>query len=347
MRLIVLDLTRLLPGGYATHLLGAMGARIIKVEDPARGDYLREFPFPLDDGMSAYFHAINRGKQSIAIDLKKSPHTLLDLAQYADVIVEGFRPDVMDRLGLGYASIAERNPQIIYCSVLGYPSHGEYRKRAGHDINYVGLTGLLDINHGRDGLPAMPGLQIADVAAGSLFAVARILQALIERTERGRGERIEIDMVTGTASLLSFAAAPAALGAAQVRWEDLLLNGQVACYNLYPTLDGRWISVGNLEEKFWIHFCKAVGREEWISQQFNRSSEFRATVSELFVTKTQADWTEMFRTVDTCIEPILTLNEAADRGLFRYPDKPAPRLGEHTKQVLAEFGCRYEESPRA
>src|SRR5581483_111530 len=157
MRLIVLDLTRLLPGGYATHLLGQMGARIIKIEDPAGGDYMRDFPFPLEDGMSAYFHAINRGKQSVAIDLKKHPQILVDLARHADVVIEGFRPGVMDRLGVGYDALSRQNPQLIYCSLIGYRSRGEYRNRAGHDINYVGSTGLLEMNRGQDGLPAMPG----------------------------------------------------------------------------------------------------------------------------------------------------------------------------------------------
>jgi crotonobetainyl-CoA:carnitine CoA-transferase CaiB-like acyl-CoA transferase len=339
MRLIVLDLTRLLPGGYATHLLGTMGARVIKIEEPLRGDYLRGFPFPLEDGMSAYFHAINRGKQSVAIDLKKSPETLLRLAPHADVLIEGFRPGVMDKLGVGYETLRQRNPRLIYCSLLGYPSNGERRDRPGHDINYLGLTGLIDLNHGQDGQPAMPGLQIADVAAGALFAVTRILQAVIEGAERGEGQRIEVDMVSGTASLMSFMAAPAALGRAAVTWEDLMLNGQVACYNLYPTKDGRWMSVGNLEEKFWRNFCDAVGRKDWIAEQFNRSGEFRGKVSELFSTKTQAEWMTAFRDIETCVEPILTLNEASARGLFRYPDEPAPRLGEHTTHVLEEFGC--------
>src|SRR6185436_9578709 len=169
MRLTVLDLTRLLPGGYATHLLREMGARVIKIEDPRRGDYLREFPFPLEDGMSAYFHAINRGKESIALDLKKSPDVLLRLAHHADVVIESYRPGVMERMGVGYESIARENPRIIYCSLMGYPSDGSYRNRAGHDINYVGLTGLLEINRGQDGLPAMPGFQISDVASGAVF----------------------------------------------------------------------------------------------------------------------------------------------------------------------------------
>jgi crotonobetainyl-CoA:carnitine CoA-transferase CaiB-like acyl-CoA transferase len=343
MRLTVLDLTRLLPGGYATHVLGEMGARIIKIEEPVRGDYLRQFPFPLEDGMSAYFHAINRGKQSVAIDLKKSPKILLDLVKHADVVIEGFRAGVMDRLGLGYETIARHNPMIIYCSLLGYASNGEYRHRAGHDINYVGMTGLIDINRGQDGHPAMPGFQIADLAAGSL-AVSRILQAVIERAERGHGEHIEVDMVNATASLMGFAASPAALAAKTAKWEDLMLNGQIACYNLYPTADGRWMSMANFEEKFWHSFCRAVDRDDWVDEQFNRSTEFRAAVSELFRTRNQADWIAAFREVDTCIEPILTVNEAAVRGMFQYPEKPAPRLGEHTDAVLKEFLQRGGQS---
>jgi alpha-methylacyl-CoA racemase len=338
MRLTVLDLTRLLPGGYATHLLGEMGARVIKIEDPRRGDYLREFPFPLEDGMSAYFHAINRGKQSVAIDLKESPQPFLKLVHNADVLIESFRPGVMERLGVGYDTLARANPRLIYCSLIGYASSGDYRSRAGHDINYVGLTGLLDINRGQDGLPAMPGFQISDVASGAVFAVIRILQSVIERAESNKGLRLEVDMVSGTAALMGFMAAPAALARQTVTWEDLLLNGQVACYNLYPTSDGRWITMGNVEEKFWINFCRTAERAEWMGQQFNRSAEFRAELSTFFRTRTQRQWVELFAEVDTCIEPLRTLNEAVERRLFRYPDKPAPRLGEHTQQVLEEFG---------
>src|ERR1041385_3833825 len=204
MRLTVLDLTRLLPGGYATHLLREMGARVIKIEDPARGDYLREFPFRLADGMSAYFHAINRGKESVAIDLKKSPELLLQLVKSADVVIESYRPGIMERLGVGYDVLARENPRLIYCSLIGYSSDSDYRNRAGHDINYVGLTGLLEINRGQDGKPAMPGFQISDVASGAVFAVIRILQNVIERAERSSGARIEVDMVTGTAALMGF-----------------------------------------------------------------------------------------------------------------------------------------------
>src|SRR6185436_17549749 len=206
MRLIVLDLTRLLPSGYATHLLGEMGARVIKIEDPARGDYMREFPFPLEDGMSAYFHAINRGKESAGIDLKKSPDQLLKLVQHADVVIESYRPGVMERLGVGYEVLSRINPRLIYCSLIGYPSQGEYRTRAGHDVNYVGLTGLLDINRGQDGNPSMPGFQISAVASGAVFAVIRILQSVIECSETGKGARIEVDMVSGTAALMGFMA---------------------------------------------------------------------------------------------------------------------------------------------
>jgi crotonobetainyl-CoA:carnitine CoA-transferase CaiB-like acyl-CoA transferase len=272
------------------------------------------------------------------VDLKKSPDTLLKLARHADVLIEGFRPGVMDRLGLGYAALSETNPGLIYCSLLGYPSDGEYHNRAGHDINYLALTGLVDINLGQDGHPAMPGLQIADVAGGSMFAVTRILQAVIERNDGGRGQRIEVDMLQGVASLLGFTAAPAALAGKKASWDELLLNGQVACYNLYPTRDGRWMSLGNLEEKFWRNFCDAVGRPDWTDEQFNRSSGFRQTVSDLFMSRTQEEWIRLFRNVDTCVEPVRSLAEAAASGLFHYSDKPAPRLGEHTRSVMSEFG---------
>lgn len=334
MRLTVLDLTRLLPGGYATHLLREMGARIIKIEDPARGDYLRDFPFPLKDGMSAYFHAINRGKLSAAIDLKKTPELLFDLAKHADVVIESFRPGVMDRLGVGYEQLARRNRGIIYCSIAA-------GSRAGHDLNFVGQAGLLDLNRGQDGLPAMPGFQIADIAAGSLLAVSGILRAVIERAERGYGQRIDVNMIDGVASLMGFTAAPAALAKAPVEWSDLMLNGQIPSYNLYATADGRWMSVGGLEEQFWAAFCVAMSHVDWVPRQFDRSPEFHAEVSGAFKTRTQAEWIELFRTVDACVEPVLSINEAAAKGMFRYPDKPAPRLGEHTEAVLREFSAGH------
>ena len=337
MRLTVLDLTRLLPGGYATHLLREMGARIVKVEDPGPGDYLRSFPFPLEDGMSAYFHAINRGKESIVLDLKDSPDTFLRLAEHFDVVIEGFRPGVMDRLGVGYAAVEARNPRIVYCSLSGYPADGLDRNRAGHDINYLSSTGLIDLQRGSDGNPTMPSLQIADVASGSLFAAMRILQAVVERHESDHGQHLQLSMLEGTTSLMSFTAAPAALAGRPVRWEDLMLNGQVACYNLYPTADDRWISVGNLEEKFWREFCAVMEKPEWIERQFDRSPQLRREISNVSTERTLDEWMEAFRGRDTCVEAVRTLQEASDRGLFRYPDLPAPEHGEHTERLLEEF----------
>jgi crotonobetainyl-CoA:carnitine CoA-transferase CaiB-like acyl-CoA transferase len=262
----VLDLTRLLPGGYATSLLCKMGARVIKIEQPNGGDYLRDFPFPLADGMSAYFHAINRGKESVEIDLKQHPEILLNLARHADVLIEGFRPGVMQRLGLDYEAVANRNPMIIYASLTGYGQEGPRRTRPGHDINYIALSGLLDINRGSNGRPTIPALPVADVAAGSLLGVSRILQAMIERTEHGHGQFLDLGMLPGMTDLLSFIAAPAALLGESKQWEDLLLNGQLTCYNIYETKDGRWMSVGNLEEKFWRVFCETLRHIDWDSE---------------------------------------------------------------------------------
>jgi crotonobetainyl-CoA:carnitine CoA-transferase CaiB-like acyl-CoA transferase len=345
MRLTVLDLTRLLPGGYATSLLLKMGARVVKVERPGEGDYLRDFPFPLADGMSVYFHAINRGKESVQIDLQSHPERLLKLAQHADVLIEGFRPGTMERFGLSYGEVAARNPMIIYASLSGYGQHGPRMRHPGHDINYVGLSGLLDISRGSDGKPAIPALQVADVAAGSLMAVNRILRAVIERSERGQGQYLDIGMLPGMSSLLSFTAAPALLSRKPVQWSDLLLSGQVACYNVYPTKDGRWMSVGNLEEKFWIVFCQTLGRMDWIPKQLDRTSTFREEIAALFQNRTQREWTEIFSGQETCIEPVLTISEAADAGLFECPDGAAPRRGEHTASVFEEFGISANMPP--
>jgi crotonobetainyl-CoA:carnitine CoA-transferase CaiB-like acyl-CoA transferase len=338
MRLTVLDLTRLLPGAYATHLLQQMGARVIKIEDPRHGDYLRDFPFPLEDGMSAYFHAVNRGKESVAVDLTTSPHVLLELARHADVLIESYRPGVVERLGVDYASVIEYNRRIIYASLTGYGHNQESSNHPSHDLNYLALAGLLDLSRGRDGLPAIPALQVADIAAGSLFAAVRILQALLERDEQNHGAYLDISMLGGLSSLMSFTAAPVVLAKKDLNWDDFTLNGQIACYNVYPAKDGRWLAVANLEQKFWCTFCEVLGRPEWRTRQFDRTPQFQEQIRQLLETKTRAEWEAIFAGKDTCVTPVRTLHEAAAHNIFVYSDHPPPKLGEHTKQVLLEFG---------
>lgn len=339
MRLTVLDLSRLLPGGYATRLLAHLGARVIKVEEPTHGDYLREFPYPLTDGMSAYFHALNRGKESIAIDLKRDPDRLLELAAYADVLLESFRPGVMDRLGVGYDAVRARNPRIIYCSISGFDPDGDDAQRPGHDLNFVSNAGMLDVGRGMDGHPAMPGLQVADIASGILAAL-RITDAAAQREADQNGKHIRISMMDAALEFMAFGAAPFALSAAGANVKDLMLHGALPCYRLYRVRDG-WISVANLEEKFWQRFCEAAGHPEWNVLHSDTSRAAHEAVEAVLATRNRADWLATFQDAGCCVDAVQSLDEAAPLYKNVYPGAAPPRLGEHTERIFKEFGIRH------
>lgn len=366
--LVVLDLTRLLPGGYCTLLLADLGADVIKVEDLQAGDYLRTIP-PFTDGFSALFAALNRGKRAMRLNLKhpEGQTAFLKLAGTADVVVDGFRPGVLDRLGVGYATLAGRNPRLVYCALTGYGQTGPDRDRAGHDLNYVGRAGIL-AQTGTPASLAIPGTQVADLGSG-LGAAFAILAALWARQRTGRGLAVDVSMLDLSVSLALVESvrwlageAPAAAGAGR-------LTGGVPCYGVYRAKDGH-LTVAALEPRFWKTLCEAVGRPDLEPLQFAEGAEaaqVRAELEAIFETQTRAAWRARLAGLDVCVEPVLRVDEVfADpqvqaRGLragpgiaFPFPlsDTPAvprrrpPRPGEHTDEVLQAAGYGPDELAR-
>lgn len=369
----VLDLSRLLPGPFLTMVLADLGADVVKIEDPKLGDYLRVFP-PSKGGVSGRYLAVNRGKRSLALDLKQPAHhaAFLRMVEQADVVVESFRPGVMAKLGLDYDTLAARNPRVVLCSISGYGATGPYAHRAGHDLNYVGLAGVLAMGAEATGrAPAMPGVQIADLAGGALWSATGILAALVGRERTGRGAHLDISMTEGALALLAAELGNLDCGARPTRGAETL-NGGVACYGVYRTADDRYLAVGALEPKFWIAFSTAIGRRPDVSELVAppaRQDEIRAEIAAILATRTRAEWETIFAAHDCCAEPVLELDELAThplhtaRGVFftidggaagpiaqvrtplGAPDAPTPppTLGQHSRAVLAEYGLSDDE----
>jgi alpha-methylacyl-CoA racemase len=303
----VLDLTRLLPGPMATQWLVDMGARVIKIEDRGPGDYMRTLNPPL-------FTKVNRGKEFLALDLKNDTDrdTFRQLAAQADALVEGFRPGVMDRLGFGWQALHELNPRLVYVAITGYGYHTPYRDMAGHDINYLSLAGVLDLIGPAGGPPVIPGIQIADLAGGSMYAVIGLLAALQARHRTGEGAFVDASMTHGSALLLPVAQAQAAAGSQPRRGEDML-SGRYACYNIYQAKDGRYVSVGALEAKFWANLCNALERPDLIADQFAtdpRRQEILTELRAIFLQRDAEEWFQFFRHIDACVTPVRTVAEA-------------------------------------
>ena len=307
----VLDLSRLLPGGFCSLLLADFGADVIKVEDTGAGDYLRA------DGPA--FLALNRGKRSVRLDLK-SPggrDALLALARGADVLLESFRPGVMDRLGVGYERLRQENPRLVYCAVTGYGQDGPFAARAGHDTNYLARIGLLDLTGDRDGPPVQAGGQIADLGGGALMAAFGVMAALRERDRSGQGQLVDVSMTDGALSWLAMVAARALAGQpVPGRGEDPLAGGLI-CYRPYRCADG-WVAFGALEPKFWRAWCTGLGRDDLADRQFEPvGSETHRELEAVFAERTQAEWEAFNDEHDCCLEPVLALDEALDSELVR------------------------------
>ena len=265
----VLDLSRLLPGGFCSLLLADMGADVVKVEDTAAGDYLR-WAEPRHEGADptaggAMFLALNRGKRSLRIDLKtpQGVDVLLRLARDADVLLESFRPGVLDRLGAGHARLREENPRLVVCAITGYGQDGPFAGRAGHDIDYLARAGLLGLTGAADGPPVQAAGQIADVGGGALMAAFGILAALRERDRSGEGQVVDVSMTDGALSWLAMDAARVLAGAAPPARGRQELAGGLLCYRPYRCADG-WVALGALEPKFWRAWCEGVGREDLV-----------------------------------------------------------------------------------
>lgn len=308
----VLDLSRLLPGPYCSRILADFGAEVIKVEQPGGGDWVRYAP-PLMNGKGILFQTLNHGKKSLTLNLKsdRGRAILLSLVETADVLLESFRPGVMSRLGVGYEILAEINPRLIYCSLSGYGLNGPYQGRAGHDLNYVGLAGLLDLTGPREGPPVIPGAPIADLK-GALWAAIGVLLALLAREQTGRGQRVDGSLLGSALACLPMAMAHS-LGGQPMERGGSELTGGVVCYNVYETRDGKYVTLAALEPQFWAAFCQEVEREDLMGQQFAPATSGETVYEELctlFRARTRQEWTEALAEVDTCCEPVYDVVEA-------------------------------------
>ena len=323
----VLDLTRLLPGGFCTLLLADMGADVLKVEDTGTGDYIRWMP-PYYGGeeqrregtASAYFLALNRNKRSLRLNLKdeRGRDVLLRLVEDYDVVVESFRPGVMNRLGVGYEALRARNRRVIYCPISGYGQDGPLTARSGHDTNNLALNGLLGLTGRRGGPPIQSAGQIADLGGGGLMAAVGILAALHERERSGEGQVVDVSMTDGSLSWLAMVVARYFAEERVPRRGEPELAGGIACYVPYETKDGKWVSLGALEPKFWQNWCNGAGRPDLIEKQFEHpDSEAGAEIAAVFRERTRDEWTAFAGEHDCCLEPILDLDEVLDSELVR------------------------------
>lgn len=312
----VLDFSALLPGPFGTMVLADMGAEVVRLESPGRPDMVRVLP-PMEDGVSACHAYLNRSKKSLAVDLKKPEGVELvkKLVQQYDIVVEQFRPGVMDRLGVGYEALRAVNPRIIYCSITGYGQDGPYRDRAGHDMNYLSIAGITGYNGRKASGPAPINVQVADVAGGSFHAVMGILAAVIHRQQTGEGQHVDISMTDAAFSMHALTAPPALVAGQQPGLEDTQLNGG-SFYDCYETKDGRFFSVGGLEPQFFMQFCAAIGKPELSTKGLvlkpDIVAEVKREIAGAMKQKTYAEWLPVFAALDSCTEPVLSFAEACE-----------------------------------
>lgn len=340
----VLDFSTLLPGPFASMYLADMGAEVIHVESPSRPDLVRIMP-PYANGQATAHSYLNRNKQSITLDLKDAANIELiknKISEF-DILLEQFRPDVMRRLGLDYETLAEINPRLIYCSITGYGQTGTYKDRAGHDINYLALAGISGHSGRQDSGPPPLGVQIADVAGGSLHAVIGILAAVVERQRSGMGQYIDISMTDCVASLNSMAASASLAGQTPQGPEQGMLNGAIF-YDYYETKDGRYFSVGSLEPQFMAGLAAALELPILMAKGSSFDPEDRQAIKqalkEKFRSKDFAEWQSIFSQLDICVEPVLSLDEALTSPIAKQRgwvvDVP---LSENTDQTEPQLAC--------
>ena len=373
----ILDCTRLLPYQYCTLVLGDLGAEVLKVEEPIEGDYGRWGDVSRTYESAAFVMA-NRNKKSMKLNLKteKGKEIFKTLAATYDVLVESFRPGVMNRLGLGYEAISRVNPGIIYCSATGYGQTGAYRHKAGHDINYLSISGILAWTGEQTGRPVIPAVPFGDMAGGGLFSALAVIAALLGRERTGKGQYVDVaqtDVLTSL-NILNLAECVAKKKGQTARPHNL--RGGTLCYNTFKTLDDKFIALGALEPKFWANFCKKIKREDLLEKRllpYEEGNEATEELKCLFASKTQREWVEFFGSDDVCFSPILTPEETLEdvhlreRGMITtmddsnrrektqlgFPAKfsdglnfkrsPAPFFGEHTVEILTDLGFSSSE----
>jgi len=359
----VLDLSRLLPGPYLTQLMADLGAEVIKVETPLAGDHARLAPPEMSLGNM--YETINQGKKSLALNYRnaRARELFLELAKTADVVLEGFRPTIADKYGIGYEAVRAVKADIVYCSLSGYGQEGPYQQRAGHDFNYLSVGGAFALN-GRPGERPVPyGLPVADLSGGMLAAIA-ILGALVGRERGGQGMYLDMALLDGVISWMTPLALSAYFSGLKVGAGTHPLMGGRAFFNIYETSDGKYVTLAAIEPHFWGDFCKSVGRSDLIKRQYDRTLE--PEVEAIFKSKTRAEWLALFADNDACVEPVNSVQEMLSdpqvraRGHVRLKDgqpvgmhspfafarqerSPAPALGADTRALLQEIGVSDEE----
>ncbi|MFP4632218.1 MAG: CaiB/BaiF CoA transferase family protein [Halobacteriales archaeon] len=376
----VVDLTRLLPGPYATQLLADLGAEVVKIEDTGAGDMAR-YTEPVVDGVGGLFASVNRGKRSVSLDLKSEGgrDAFHAVAREADAVVEGFRPGVASRLGVDYDSVREHNPDVVYVSLTGYGQEGERSDAVGHDLNYVGHAGLLDMTRARgagdgragdedggrdagsgEGEPVIPGYPVADMSGG-LTAAFAVVSGLLSRELGDGGGYVDVSM-TDVVTSMGQAVVSHAAGGGSPRPGETELTGGLACYGVYECADGDYVTLAALEPKFWRAFCEAVDRDDLASRHMEAGDELRSEIAAIFEGRAADDWLEFFDVSEVPVGPVKSpgeaLDDARERGLVRGElldsvgapfvadvpgaDDDVPTRGEHTAEVLVDAG--YSES---
>ncbi|MGI6263189.1 MAG: CaiB/BaiF CoA transferase family protein [Succiniclasticum sp.] len=371
----VLDMSRLLPGPFCTRMFADMGADVIKIEEPKRGDYSREFE-PRRGDMSCWFMEVNRNKKSVALNLKdpRQKNQFLKLVKTADVVVESYRPGVLQKLGLDFEAARKVNPAIVYCSIAGFGAHGPFAHRADHDIGYQSLAGLVSMSGIKDGPPAIPGALVADMQASAMAGMS-ILAALHHARRTGEGQSITLNLFDICLAMVpGVAATYFGSGFVNQRGNNWL-GGNFPNYNVYRTKDGRYMSVGCLEDKFWQEFCRVLERPDLIPalQDETNYASLTEEIGRVIATRTMAEWVQAAEGHDACLEPVLNFDEAlaleqtkADDMVLEIKDprygtyrqmgfvpkfsatpcavyRPAPSLGEHTDEILGKLPDSKEE----
>lgn len=373
----VLELSGLLPGPFCTQILADYGAEVTKIEDQA-GDRARHMP-PFIDEQGALFYAVNRNKKSIGLDLRRAEGKaiFMKLAAKSDVIVDAFRPGVMDKLGLSYEQLKKVNPGLVYCALSGFGSTGPYAKTAAHDLNILSLAGITGLTGAKHSFPGISPVQLAGAAGGSLYAVIAILIALYNRQKTGYGQFCDVSMLDGAISLLAYTLAEWSGEHKLPQRGNAFLTGAYACYQIYETSDHKYISLGALEGKFWEEFCEGIGKADYAPSQWDieMQDELIESISFIIKSKTQAEWLAVFANSNICLTPVLSLEEMSEHPQvkarnsliklenFKYSGKDMflgglpikfldipeeiktsfPENGEHTAEILLKAGYTAEE----
>jgi len=380
----VLDLSLQLPGPFCTLMMADHGADVVKVDEPV--PRVRN-PFSGEDrGMSPTDRYLNRGKRSLTLNLKteEGREAFRTLAARADVVVEGFRPGVVKRLGVDYETLSAIHPGLVYCSISGYGQSGPMREVAGHDINYISFAGILGLCGTRDGEPAIPPVQIGDLFGGAMMALSGILMGLLSRQATGKGCWIDVSMTDGAAAMLSIHSAASLAGMPSPGRGNMLLTGMFPCYGVYRCADGNYVGLGALESWFWERLVAALGREDLRDRQYavgEEGARVREELGTIFAARSRDEWTRFFEGNDVCLSPVLDLPEALAHPNLRAremvievesplggsdlqpglplkfrsadaaggpaaPPRRAPRLGEHDEEILREIGYDAERIAR-